>query len=202
MFTRGLLAAALLATGAVRLAAHGLHYPKRLKIRVSGTELQVAVDFDIEPGPDALVLRDRFDSDGDGKLDERERRALQEYLAARAVRPLAVRYGDRALVLREVERWGYGDEESARSSSLIGVHLELRADLPRGKKAAELLLADAIPDSAHQVAVNLTVAAPWHLASYGAGQISGESTQTETVLKSIYLDAGKPVRFVLDPRGA
>jgi hypothetical protein len=200
--TRWLGAAALLALLPGRIAAHGLHYPKRLKIRVSGAELQVALDYDVEPGPEALALRDRFDTDADGKLDERERRGLREFLVAKALRPLQLHYGGRELRLQETDRWGYGDEESARSSSLIGVHLELRADLPRGKKAAELLLADSIPDSAHQVAVNLTVAAPWNLASYGAGQISGESSAAETVLKSIYLDAGKPVRFVLDPRGA
>ena len=40
-----------------------------------------------EPRPDAPALLRRFDTDGDGKIDEKERRAVRELLRQRQSRP-------------------------------------------------------------------------------------------------------------------
>ncbi len=190
-----LVAAALAA--ARPLAAHGLHYPKRLDLRVAGGELRIGVDGDVEPGPDALAIRDRFDANADGALDAGERKALLDFLAARALRTLSVRYAGKPLALRETARRGYGDDESARASSLIGVHLDLVAPLPTAPRRGELLVEDSLPGGGHEVAADLAVEAPWTLAAGGAGQRSAASTAEVTIVKSIYLAAGKPARFTL-----
>jgi hypothetical protein len=88
---RARLAVIVVACGfASTAAAHDTKYPKRDRLELSPAGARVIVDYVIPAGDEARALRELFDRDRSGALDERERAQLAEYLAVQAARFVAL----------------------------------------------------------------------------------------------------------------
>lgn len=92
---------AALAVSAVA-GAHAVKYPKRDRLVLAPSEIRLVIDYLVPAGDEARALREIFDRDRSGALDDSERAALGEYLAAQASHFAALTVDDRAVPLARV----------------------------------------------------------------------------------------------------
>jgi hypothetical protein len=64
--------------------AHQAPHPKRLSLQLSPDRITVLIDFTVAGGEPARALRQSFDRDRNGRLDDSERALLAEHLAKTA----------------------------------------------------------------------------------------------------------------------
>jgi len=81
---RARLAVAMLALCAHAASAHVEPFPKRDRLALSPTSARITIDYLIPAGEDARTLRELFDRDHSGALDDAEHAQLVEYLAQQA----------------------------------------------------------------------------------------------------------------------
>jgi hypothetical protein len=143
--TLGLAASVLVATNAL---AHLPMSPRVLQLRFLPNRVEVAVGETIHPGPEALLVRERFDADRDAVLSEAEQSELATWMNQRARRNMELRLdgillqpelGELAVSLEPGEHIEEGD--SIRLRSVAAVALMLRP----GRHELSLKAAPASP---------------------------------------------------------
>jgi len=96
------LAVILVALAGSTAAAHSEQFPKRDRLALAPSGARVVIDYSIPAGDEARALRELFDRDHSGALDERERAQLGEYLAQQAARFVALTVDGAAAALERV----------------------------------------------------------------------------------------------------
>ncbi len=114
----------LLAAG---VKAHEEHNPKRDHLTLRPDGVRVVLEYAIPEGEDARGLREQFDRDHSGALDDGERAQLVEYLAAQASRFVQLQIDGHRVALARVAL-----EADAAGAGLarLGVRLVMKADVP------------------------------------------------------------------------
>jgi hypothetical protein len=127
------LAAALaLALPSSWIRGHWVHYPKQDRLRFTPDRVEATLllilDHDEEVGP----LRDRFDRDASGRLEEAEREELVAHMAREIEKDFALRIGrEPAALLRTAVSYG-GLDAAKREHQRVEVTVVLEAKLPPG----------------------------------------------------------------------
>jgi hypothetical protein len=88
---------------AAAATAHTERHPKRDRLELSRTRARLVLDYAIPAGDDARALREIFDRDRSGALDESERLAVKKYLAAQASHFATLSVDGRGVAFAEVE---------------------------------------------------------------------------------------------------
>jgi hypothetical protein len=148
---RARLALALLAISATA-AAHTEKFPKRDRLQLSAGGARLAIDYLI-PGDEARALREVFDRDHSGALDDKERAQLGEYLAQQAARFAALTVDGAPVALA---RAGFEPELGAGGETPIAVTVRLAAPLALGPGRHHVRFADRHKD--RRVTVPVAVA--------------------------------------------
>lgn len=147
-------AALLLALTLTPADAHDVRFGRMVHVRLLDGAVEAAMVVVLHAGPEARVVRDRFDADGDGTLQAAERDALRAWFAAEAVRdfrvsadgwPLAFEQDAGLLDLRGDRGVAAGEELQFR----VGMRSEvvLRAD--------EVVIADAPANAREEIAIRV-----------------------------------------------
>jgi hypothetical protein len=97
---RARFAVAMLVLCAHAASAHVEPFPKRDRLALSPTGARVTVEYLIPAGQDARTLRELFDRDHSGALEDGERAQLVEYLAQQATRFTTLAINGDAVTLR------------------------------------------------------------------------------------------------------
>jgi hypothetical protein len=186
-----LVAAALIlaALGAAptRALAHHFDDPKRLRVRLEPTRLELTATYDVDPGARALELRRIFDRDRDGRLGPEERAVALDYLTRTALlftrlevdgvaRPLLVEPrgglepGERAgagTASIAVDREARGLEQPTDATTSIGILVVVRVPLASPPRALTIRDRGPRPERGVPTTIELRDLGAPRLASQG-----------------------------------
>jgi hypothetical protein len=112
--------------------AHDVPHPRTEALRLSPAGISLRVDFEVAAGEQARALRQAFDRDGNGRLDEGEQRALVEHLARTATLRTRLSVDGAEVELQRLSVRGEKADHPASSTALLAVRIELRAPWPGG----------------------------------------------------------------------
>jgi len=133
--------------------AHQAPHPKRLLLQLSPDRITVLVDFTVAGGEPARALRQSFDRDRNGRLDDSERALLAEYLMATAT----LRTRIRGLELKRAAP-PQVEGEPADSTQPLSIRVALHGGWPEpdwlGRRT--LVVEDESPAGAGHVPVSAT----------------------------------------------
>jgi hypothetical protein len=121
----GLVIALVALAGAA--LAHEEKFPKRDRLELRPDGARVVLDYAIPAGDDARALREIFDRDHSGSLDERERVQLVEYLALQASHFVELRVDGRRVALA---RSALEPDPIGGGTARLGVRVVLTATTP------------------------------------------------------------------------
>ncbi len=155
---RALIAVALL-LAAAPAAAHRNPYPKRDRLTIEPGKLVLAIRLSLDETAAAAIL-DRVDRDGDGRVDEGERKAATRLLVAQARRPLAVQLDGAPVALTATAIATYGLDADDAGERHVGVDVVLEASLPHRPRLS-LSITDRVDDRA-AVPLALAIDAGFH----------------------------------------
>lgn len=155
-----------------RLAeAHKLIYPKTIRLGVRGDELALAVNYDVDAGDSAQLMRRLFDRNADGRLDADEQGKILELLERTANLWLTVKIDGQKRALHRAERRGFQLDLPADATQNLGVALLYTTPLPpwRDGRILRIELVDRDQDAAKvvPVTVDLPSGAEVRLSSLG-----------------------------------
>ncbi len=181
-----ILGATLLVAGSA--AAHRLHFPKRDEVTLSAKKISVTVSEDFE-GDEAHRFRDRFDTNGDGRIDGSEAANGESLLAEHARRGLAVEVGGAAPKLAVTSHSSVGLDRPVASTDRLGVTLVLEAPaLISGPTSVSF--SDRTEAGDHEVPLAVTVDGLTVTTSRGRLESPPGATSKTKVL-GIYLNPGE-----------
>ena len=123
---RAALIVALVAMPAAALA-HALPDPTVIVVAPSKGALEVRINDMTQPGEESVALKRQFDENGDGRLEDNERKDLLDFVVARAQAHLAVLQSGQRLSLTIAGSALHGDEQPVGSSQSLSLDLVLRA---------------------------------------------------------------------------
>ena len=199
----------VVALASTPVAAHGLHFPKRMDLRVSPGRADLRVTYAVPEVHDSEVVRDRFDLNGDGRLLGDELDGLARYLSGQATRQLEMSVDGERLRLEQLEATPIIEERGAEEFHL-GIELRLTAALPgtpveRGVLPAdpaepvpfELQLQDMLPDDPERmIPLQATIVGyRW----YRLGPGSAANREGREALRGLSMRKDQPVRLKLEP---
>jgi hypothetical protein len=149
-----LLIALVLAAGGA--FGHWVQYPKQDRLEVLPDRVRVILTLVLDHGDETGPLRERFDRDGSGGLEEEERRELEEHLSALILKDLRIQCNGAVPELRRTALSSSGSDGPVRGHERIEGTVVLEAPLPSGE-ALEILVADRTTAGRRQVPVSVVL---------------------------------------------
>jgi hypothetical protein len=194
----GALALVVLVAAPTLARAHHFDDPKRLRVRLDPTRVELTVTYDVDPGAPALALRRTFDRDRDGALGPEERAVALDYLARTALLFTRLEV-DGVLLLAEgrgpsaltIDREARGLEQPTDATTSLGVLVVVRAALLAPPRAVTIGDRGPRPDRGVPTTVELRGLPAPRLAS------QGEWSPRTMTLAGIALADADPLVLVL-----
>ena len=109
-------------------------HPRHEALRLSAAGLRLLVDYEVAAGDASRALRQAFDRNRDGALDDAEQQALADHLARTATLRTGLRVDGAEVPLRRAAVRPEKVDQPASSGALLAVRVELAADWPPEKK--------------------------------------------------------------------
>lgn len=152
--TTAVLFALALVWAALPGHAHTIHFPKRAVVDVHPGHVRIGITQIYDGDGAGREIKERFDRDGSGAIEESEFGALQGFLVGRARRTLSVSIDGVSVPLEIREQVVSGHERDARGD---GLHLWLVVEgrWSRELSGVQLTIADSIPDGRREVALEI-----------------------------------------------
>ncbi|MCA9548909.1 MAG: hypothetical protein KC933_02670 [Myxococcales bacterium] len=170
---------------AIPARAHTFEHPKTLRLGVRGDRMFLAVNFDVNPGQEALRTRALFDRDSDGALSQPEQTLLEGALERMArlwlkarVDGAEVQWTRRELVPNRLDR-------PADDDQTLGLALLYEAPVP--PQGFELVLEDRDRDAAKHVPLEVDLGEGWSVVLASQGELWPEARQ----VRGVQLKAGR-----------
>lgn len=190
--TTAVLFALALVWAALPGHAHTIHFPKRAVVDVFPGHVRVGITQIYDGDGAGREIKERFDRDGSGAIEESEFTALQAFLVGRARRTLSVSIDGVSVPLEIREQVVSGHEQDSRGD---GLHLWLVVEgrWPRELSGARLTIADSIPDGRREVALEI-VGHGVELAEASEGRVEGAEREEEgtVTVRGVAVGPGQP----------
>ncbi len=169
--------------GPVAARAHDASSPLAVAIDLERTRVGAYLRYTVERGEDARALREQFDRDADGSLDDEERARLRAWLVERARAAFEVRVAGAALVFAQKS---VADELDGGADARLAVALRLVAPVKWPAGSATLSVAVELPDARAitPVAVRVEKTASLGLPEGFAGGVASRRTPLEVQVTS------------------
>lgn len=154
---------------AVPALAHRFVHPKSLRVGVRSDRVLLSITYDVSPGREARQTRAVFDRNSDGRLDEKEQRALLRYLEQLATRWLEVSVDGARQTLKRTSVQGHQLDLPADAHQTLGASMLLTAPLPRG--SLKLRIKDRDKDKKSHVPTVVDLAPQWQVQMSSQGEL-------------------------------
>jgi hypothetical protein len=172
--------------------AHRIQHPKRDSLAFSPGHLALSMTLDVEGGAEASALRERYDRNGDGAMDQEESEALQGYLVKEVQRTLRLTVNGKALDLTPTSVSGYGLDFPKTSREHLGILAVLEGPIPAAPVLA-VSVADTTTEGMRQVPVEVWLKG-FTARDLGPRVVSEDDGHT---LKTVLPQDGTPWTFSL-----
>lgn len=182
--TLGVLALLLLAGPA---GAHTFEHPKTLRLGVREDRMFLAVNFDVNPGQEALRTRALFDRDADGALSPDEQTVLVAALERMAWLWLKTTVDGAKVAWTLREKAPSRVDRPADDDQTLGVALLYEVKIP--KEGFELTLEDRERDAGKHVPLEVDLGPGWSVALASQGELHPEARQ----VRGVQLGVGRSV---------
>lgn len=179
-------------------AGHQFAHPKVLRLGVRADRLLLQVTFDLDPGATSRTVREVFDRDASGRLDDVERAKAERFLVESAMLFLKLEIDGRAVAPELLEVVPSNLDRPVGSTETVGVAAVLEATFaapPPGGRVV-IALADRDRDRAKHVPAVVDLAEGWDVAFASQGELHPGPRRIERVL----LSDGAPLALTLERR--
>jgi hypothetical protein len=170
------------------LVAHQFTHPKVLRVGVKADRLLIAVNYDVNPGQDALQLRALFDRDADGKLSQEEQDKLTSYLEQMSMLYFELRIDGEKVKPARISTTPFRIDLPATASDALGVALLFSAPLPASDRI-EVVLSDQSKSRDVHVPVVVDLTEGWEVAFASQGELH----LRPFAIHRVRLDRGRPL---------
>ncbi len=137
--------------------AHTTNYPKRLTAEITPDRVRLAVAYDLDGDEAGQALRDRFDADHDGQIDQDEAELARKFVADDLRRTLYLAFGAQRPVLTLTSVSDRGIEGAVKSRTHTQFEFVFEAVAP-STPAFDVSIGDEVNEGLGVVPVQVSVA--------------------------------------------
>jgi hypothetical protein len=174
------------------LVAHQFTHPKVIRMGVKEDQLLIAVNYDVNPGQDAVQLRSLFDRDADGSMSKEEQDKLTVYLEQMAMLYFELTIDGQKVKPSKISTMPFRIDAPATSSDTLGVALLYSAPLPKND-TIELSIADQTKSRETHVPLVVDLTDGWEVLFANQGEVH----PTPFALHRVRLDRERPLSLRL-----
>lgn len=173
------------------LYAHKLHHPKVIIVEVNKNNIRVMLNYIVNPGDESTMLRKKFDTDRNGKLNQEEQEQLQKYLIKNVLSSFALYLNRERPDFEPLDYRTENIDAEVNSSSAISIDIHLVSKNMNFLKENELVISDFLMDNKNHIPTIVKFSADFQILQTSQGKIIKKSN----LIRDIELERGIDVKI-------